>query len=436
MGVFKNGVGRPSNETIKKRRIVYVLSALAVVAAIASTTYMLNSSFSSKKISGSVRNTGKGVSYEIIESKNVKQSADRSWNYIYSKDGLNIRISNSNNYGVYYKFEYINFEETGTSYEEEYRKTFKEGFVKAKSSEVVNVKNLQNSNVNSFSIYKTKNDLNNNANVITEDRFFINVTKSGVLFIPYGGIGDTPDPLYHLTPTVTRESYNYFGAAPYFLKNISENNYYYRTFLYKDTKVNGAKLSRKSSCKLIKANSNNEISDIKSMNLNEKNSKLTYQVKVYKNKNACNIDALGTSKRNVVETVYKDSSTYVEKDKFYVQLINSKAHENKLRLYVASPENFKKYQLEVYGKKKGSAKYSEVLNETYDYDMFFEKIYLALPDITLEKKNMSSYRVYIRLLDENGNSDESISINNWKPEGYKIVNKDGNKWATRTYNVK
>ena len=423
MGVFKNGVGRPSNETIKKRKIIYVLSALAVVAAIASTAYMLNSSFSSKKISGNVINTGKGITYEVLENKNVIAYSKVYYYIKPSEDGVDIKISNNNNYNMYYKFEY---DETGS--------VFKSGYIKAKSNNTINIKNPKESYVR-FSVYKTENDLKNNTNIVCFETLVFDITKSFVVLD--GDIGDTDDPLFYMKPPVTRKETTFGNFNYNKIRNYSDRDYYYRIFLYKDTKVNGTKLASRGKCKIIKANSNwNEISSGKSIVLNEKNKKGTVQIKVYKNKSACNSDTLGISKYNTVETLLKDSLVFSKKDEFYVQLDNSKKDSNKLLLYVVSPDNFKKYQLEVYGKKKGSTKYSEVLNETYDYNMIFGKGWRVLPDITLEKKNMSSYRVYIRLLDENGNSDESISINNWKPEGYKIVNKDGNKWATRTYNIK
>ena len=51
MGVFKNGVGRPSNETIKKRRIITLVITLIVIGLIAGVTFMLTS-VSTKKTKG------------------------------------------------------------------------------------------------------------------------------------------------------------------------------------------------------------------------------------------------------------------------------------------------------------------------------------------------------------------------------------------------
>ena len=42
MGVFKNGVGRPSNETIKKRNIFKGICVLLVLIIVGMTFYILN----------------------------------------------------------------------------------------------------------------------------------------------------------------------------------------------------------------------------------------------------------------------------------------------------------------------------------------------------------------------------------------------------------
>ena len=452
MGVFKNGVGRPSNETIKKRRIVYVLSALAVVAAIASTAYMLNSSFNTKKIKGDgdgfsysehMTKAVNGIYYEVLESENVKIPYSGRALVRPSDEGVNIRISNSNSYDIYYRI-YNPFND----------KKLIEGKLKAKSKTVItviNIKNIKHSFIFALSAKKTNdfettNDYKNW--LVWEDPFAIDVTKSFVMYdkeyvnstsisLAARKVGYLND--YRDNYLDNNNSVNYFT-----LNNYSSNNYYYRTFLYKDTKVNGAKVAGKGKCKLLKANSELKDNDRKTMLINEKNKKGTYQIKLYKNKSACNADTLGILKRNVVETLYKESMTYIEENQIYIgteEYYDSRYDDiDKIVISVGIFESHKRFQLIVYGKQKGSNKYNEILNKkAYFPYVSNEKDFRwgnAYRTFSFNKKNIKSYKVYIRLLDKNGNSDESISINNWKPEGYKIVNKDGNKWATRTYNVK
>ncbi len=420
MGVFKNGVGRPSNETIKKRRIIYVLSALAVVAAIASTAYMLNSSFSSKKIKGDadgfsysdhMTKAKNGIYYEVLESKNVKLPYSGRALVRPSNEGVNIRISNSNSYDIYYRIV-----DRG-----DYEK-LREGKLNAKSKSVINIKNIKHSFWLEFSASKT-NDFKNM--LVWGDPFAIDVTKS---FVTY----DKWYTNYNHSLGVRKADYLNNNSMNYFvLNNYSNNNYYYKIFLYRDTKVNGTKLASRGKCKLLKANSELKDNDRKTMLINEKNKKGTYQIKLYKNKSACNSDTLGVTRYNVVETLYKESMTYVKENQVYINTENPYNYANdKIYISVGLPKNNKKFQLIVYGKQKSSNKYKEIINKE---DFGYSDIYNYF---SFNKKNIRSYKVYIRLLDENGNNDESISINNWKPEGYKIVNKDGNKWATRTYNVK
>ena len=54
MGVLKNGVGRPSNETKKKRGVAYALLSLVLVIMLMMTSFMLNSAFSMEKVNGSM----------------------------------------------------------------------------------------------------------------------------------------------------------------------------------------------------------------------------------------------------------------------------------------------------------------------------------------------------------------------------------------------
>ena len=54
MNLFKNGVGRPSNETIKKRRIFYVAITFAIILVLGLGTYLLTNINSSSKLKGAL----------------------------------------------------------------------------------------------------------------------------------------------------------------------------------------------------------------------------------------------------------------------------------------------------------------------------------------------------------------------------------------------
>ena len=54
MNLFKNGVGRPSNETIRKRRIFYVAIVFAIILVLGLGTYLLTNINSSSKLKGAL----------------------------------------------------------------------------------------------------------------------------------------------------------------------------------------------------------------------------------------------------------------------------------------------------------------------------------------------------------------------------------------------
>lgn len=54
MKLFENKIGRPSNETKKKRGVAYALLSLVLVIMLMMTSFMLNSAFSMEKVNGSI----------------------------------------------------------------------------------------------------------------------------------------------------------------------------------------------------------------------------------------------------------------------------------------------------------------------------------------------------------------------------------------------
>ena len=68
MGLFKNGVGRPSNETLKKRRIIYLVIILAAVLGIGTCVFYTVNYFGST--SGADKNVSTSKLYNDISIKN------------------------------------------------------------------------------------------------------------------------------------------------------------------------------------------------------------------------------------------------------------------------------------------------------------------------------------------------------------------------------
>ena len=80
MKLFENRVGRPSNKTIKRRKIFYAVITVMVLAIILSTVYMLNSALNTKKIKGLSRpkvvNT---PTFEIVGVDTALKIGDKSY---------------------------------------------------------------------------------------------------------------------------------------------------------------------------------------------------------------------------------------------------------------------------------------------------------------------------------------------------------------------
>ena len=97
MGVFKNGVGRPSNETIKKRNIFKGICVLLVLIIIGMTVYILNDkgiiNISSKDNKTVDKKTNKGTTKENKKEKLDLDTANEimdeylsSWRYMLDSD--------------------------------------------------------------------------------------------------------------------------------------------------------------------------------------------------------------------------------------------------------------------------------------------------------------------------------------------------------------
>ena len=81
MGLFKNGIGRPSNETLRKRRTAYFLIALAVVMAIGYGVVSFKNSDSTSD--DEIKSTGKNI--KVV--KNIKGDIAAEPDYT-KKDGI------------------------------------------------------------------------------------------------------------------------------------------------------------------------------------------------------------------------------------------------------------------------------------------------------------------------------------------------------------
>ena len=109
MGVFKNGVGRPSNETIKKRNIFKGICVLLVLIIIGMTVYILNdkgiiniSSKDDKKIvdkktdDGATKNTVKEEILSDEEGKKIVEEVFGNFTLFHTIDSKKLELNSDN----------------------------------------------------------------------------------------------------------------------------------------------------------------------------------------------------------------------------------------------------------------------------------------------------------------------------------------------------
>lgn len=126
MKLFENGVGRPSNETLKKRRVFILVAVLIVIGLIAGVTYVLTTT-STEKTTGSTFNSKYGSTTATLVGTNIVKILERKMtgdgsdsvtvdggidndgiiDYILGKDSnisITYKIKNTTKVTLYYAF--------------------------------------------------------------------------------------------------------------------------------------------------------------------------------------------------------------------------------------------------------------------------------------------------------------------------------------------
>lgn len=86
MGVFKNDVGRPTNETIKKRRILKAILALLVAGTLFTGGYYVNEFINKYDANKEKENESKKEADELISTFNVVSNNFEKFGYFYKED--------------------------------------------------------------------------------------------------------------------------------------------------------------------------------------------------------------------------------------------------------------------------------------------------------------------------------------------------------------
>ena len=173
MDLFKNGVGRPSNETIKKRRIFYVAITFAVILVLGLGTYFLtNINNSSNKLKGNAVGQQSDIQLSIsFNDSQIKKGPSISpygeYRYGFNAYGtytMQYDIKNGKNYTIYYRIL------DGSN------KILKEGSIKSGQSTGENsvqftLSEQYNSNGITFMFDKSKSYVNGNREPINDFRY-------------------------------------------------------------------------------------------------------------------------------------------------------------------------------------------------------------------------------------------------------------------------
>lgn len=422
MSLFKNGVGRPTNEIKMKRKIFYGVMVAFVIAFIASSVYLLNGNISNLK--GVVSTNDKDVVIKIKNTKNLRE-VEKNFNnkYVFSSvnEDFELTLENKKSYTLHYEI-YINDTEAKNKY--------KSGSIASNK----NIKNIINTSVFKDSIAKGKNNyikIKWYKNSISEKNYLNSVgiefcySKPLIYvydYVDYNGFFD----IKYSSSEVNQNTYvdkNTNIEQSLNIYNPSDENYYYRTFTYDDSKVNNLKLSKVSSCDVL--NSKSEQLVKKEYSFDEKQKSKTLQVKFYSSKNDCSKDKKGIKNTNVI---YKYTEGFINLiNKFYVKKLDNKGEYN-----IRKPLKANNWVVQVYYKKTLSTdKWKKIIDQdcynAYSFDIKLEK----------QKTKNETYRVLVKWTKDN--SDETytdISIDKWKADGWKKIKKDNTTWMYKDYLIK
>ncbi len=158
MGVFKNGVGRPSNETIKKRNVFKGICILLFIVIIGLVVYILNDK---EKIDNNALK-------KIDESKNLVYDAS------YDYDKTNYNIANHKKINIYENsFNLLGMQETNsTNYYDDLKVPFINIDNDAAKDVNKKIKLLYDNYINQIEKYTIK-DINNGIDEVGIPRFYI-----------------------------------------------------------------------------------------------------------------------------------------------------------------------------------------------------------------------------------------------------------------------
>lgn len=91
MSLFKNNIGRPSNETLKKRKILYLTVSVAIIVSLIGVLGFGYSYFNGKGIIGNSKNAASRM--RVVKKSNVELRISRTLGGVYINDKLTLTSS-------------------------------------------------------------------------------------------------------------------------------------------------------------------------------------------------------------------------------------------------------------------------------------------------------------------------------------------------------
>lgn len=347
MKLFENGIGRPSNETIRKRRTFYAVLALAIVFTVMQGTLLTSKIIELNKLKGEISNTKSKISIVKFKyssgtwkkldgnievyTKSVSGLKDILFNeyqnhisnesiFITNKKGnqeFTINVKNNNNFSVFY------------SLEGKDGKQLEQGEIKAKQTLTMKKTLTTSGNQNSIS-FKYSNNLQYLSNC--KEEIYDSDVEDSTNSNENNCKGSYMHGDYYINLLYNKQLIYLDNEDNFSFYNSSSKKYYLRVFEYNNSaSATKASLSKKTSCISV---SKNVYSKELTINTFEENiSKKKKIMKIYKTKSACEKDLYGISKTSVVGkseyNLVNDKLPQIEKNniKLVVNKVDTKTVE-------------------------------------------------------------------------------------------------------------
>lgn len=292
--IFKNKVGRPSNETIKKRRIFCILAILVICALL---IYLFIYLFNISKLSGSILDALKPVDISVTSNVTVDKYQNYATDYTLK-----------NNIGLTYYYKWFTYSDSNAKGSVTYVGDCTSFKKTVKLSPTLNVSEDYPNRSGKYRIYLLKSACTSD----TKGTSKIGYTTEKLVNVSYKTVSSGNTTTKTTTATtkklslkeqlkiavdkanVVLDEYQQYKSK-FTLNNLTGKTYYYRWFKYVKS-ISTSNLEKVGDCTSYKKTKNLT----RSLTVSQSNPIRLGKFKVYSSKSACTSDKKGTSSSNVV----------------------------------------------------------------------------------------------------------------------------------------